>query len=440
MPTPDEDLDYWLATQALPKEAAGGGESQGSWQKAAQLLGAQPRREDPMPSRPNGMSWATALAAIASKDPGGVIAADAANRRAELQDWYKRNGPDAQFSRQMALSGVVRADDSAARDAANTDWTHGHTEGRDAVSDQLARDQMAAVDKRFGLEQAGLDRRAQLQYGAQSARDARIEAYQKARDARADAAAQRADEKAAQQEQKLNAQLGREFNKDTDSWRQIAQQVDDLNGILGKYKPGTLPGIGLMEGSDTLQKWRSIKGSYFSDPKNPADAADMRYAEDARAVVAAKNRMAELLQRKESGAAGPISEQDRYAIAAGAKANATEDEFKTGLNTLSKLAGMEIKTFASGREEPARAALEAGGLGKWLPGGAPAAPAAPQPPAAGDTLPTTSGQVPKLPADAGGGGGAPQSYQLRSPSGKTGSKVLTPAEVEKFKAAGWEVL
>jgi hypothetical protein len=391
--TEDEDLDYYLASQALPKEQPAAAQQPGAWQRAAQLLGAQQRPEDPMPTRKGGMSWAAALAAIAGKDPGGVIAADAANRRAELNDWYKRNGPDAQFDRQRALAGTLLQEDAAARAAGNDQWSREHTEARDAATDQhwtaehqRLAEQAAAIDKRFGIEQAGLNSRAQLQYGAQSARDARIEAYQRTRDARADAAAQRADEKAAQQEQKLNAQLGREFNKDTDSWRQIAQQVDDLNGILGKYKPGTLPGIGLMEGSDTLNKWRSIKGSYFSDPSNPADAADMRYAEDARAVIAAKNRMAELLQRKESGAAGPLSEQDRYAIAAGAKANATEDEFKTGLNTLSKLAGMEIKTYASGREEPARAALEAGGLGKWLPGGAPTpapdAPAPPPPPAA----------------------------------------------------------
>jgi len=90
--TEDEDLDYYLASQALPKEQPAAAQQPGAWQRAAQLLGAQQRPEDPMPTRKGGMSWAAALAAIAGKDPGGVIAADAANRRAELQDWFKRQG------------------------------------------------------------------------------------------------------------------------------------------------------------------------------------------------------------------------------------------------------------------------------------------------------------------------------------------------------------
>lgn len=167
-PNEDEDLDYWLATQALPKEEPA---PEGSWQRAAKLLAAQQtqRAPDPMPTRPNGMSWSSALAAILSRDPGGVVAADAANRRAELEAWQKRQyaREGEGFERQMQLAQLLDRGDATA-------WTQKHTADRDAVSDQRwtaeeqrAREQFGATNQlqRDRMAQEALQARQQLGLG-----------------------------------------------------------------------------------------------------------------------------------------------------------------------------------------------------------------------------------------------------------------------------------
>lgn len=189
----EDDLNKWLASQRAPSfdapqsEAPQGG---GAWSRAAQLLASGGYGSDPAPK--NDISWKTVLGMVLSKDPGAVMLADQEGRRRQIDDWAARHSPEAVFDRQRALAGTLMQEDAGKRataaqqfeqdratandieQAANTDWAHEHTEGRDAATDQhwsaeeqRARDQMAQADRHFDVSQSGMDARQLRQLQAQ---------------------------------------------------------------------------------------------------------------------------------------------------------------------------------------------------------------------------------------------------------------------------------
>ena len=169
------------------------------------MLGAQQRNQapDPAPKQGAGQTWATILGMLASRDPGSVLAQDAAQRSAAVDAWQRRQAArdDSAFGRQAQAAGLLMRQDDATRAAeaqtfqqdrataadierANeVDYRH----GRDQVTDQHWTAEQKRAAEQFDATQTGLDRRAQLMYGDRAAHEARIEAYQKSRDARADA-------------------------------------------------------------------------------------------------------------------------------------------------------------------------------------------------------------------------------------------------------------
>jgi hypothetical protein len=216
-----DDLDRYLASQQAPNldltpSAAGAQAEQqpGTWARAAQMLGGQGRNSapDPAPKQSGLDSWSTILGMLASKDPGSVLAQDAAGRRQAVDAWQRRQSSrdDAAFGRQAQAAGLLMHEDAAKRAqaseqfnqdratandisaAANTDWQRQHTEGRDQVSDQhwsagndlaqtgqdatienmqasraLQERGLTQADAHFGQSQSGMDRRQQAQIAAQ---------------------------------------------------------------------------------------------------------------------------------------------------------------------------------------------------------------------------------------------------------------------------------
>jgi len=149
-------------------------------------------------------------------------------------------------------------------------------------------------------------------------------------------------------------------------------------------------------------------------------------------------------------AVGGKEEQDRIAGLAGDATgwNTTEQSARTAIKALADIANSRIQQYGVGREDIAREALRSHGLDDLFPMPGPAAAATPQArPAAVDPLagarelPVTRNVAP-MPADAlSGDEGGHKKYRLKAPkSGKTGTLDLTEDELQKYIAAGWQVL
>jgi hypothetical protein len=385
MPTPDEDLDYWLATQALPKEEPGGGESQGSWQKAAQLLGAQPRREDPMPTRPNGMSWATALAAIAGKDPGGVIAADAANRRADLQDWYKRQGTGGELeirrgnldarNRELALqeraleARMGRANGTAGPWAEAQRVLTGQPppdpdEVRAARADAAQVGSFEAPPRSAALEQPSPDEVERVDdFTAPEALPKQGKAPRAAAGPAAPIGGGGEMTPGAARAAALDQRVLNDYRKQNAKLFDLAQAAQGIDQVWERNKGRKdllgnedMPGVGKLDSSTLLHPG----GAGLSD--------------DDLTVRRNLDSLAEYLQNKITGAAAPAEQAKRIQALAGAQSGATEQQARVALDIIRENLRSQLRASGVGREEAARKVLaEMGGLDEWVYGKKPTA-------------------------------------------------------------------
>lgn len=155
-----------------------------------------------------------------------------------------------------------------------------------------------------------------------------------------------------------------QFTKESEYVRGIASQLDRIERVMQKYPEGELAtaGVGFgqqfgfgfgQEGNDTARGLLNDFG--ISDQ---SDALEMS---NARAILA------EMAQRKESGAAGPESEKLRYLIRTGAQPNATETQFRIAIQAARDLTQMQLASFSVGKEDAADEVLNAGQLGGWIP-------------------------------------------------------------------------
>lgn len=381
----EDDLNKWLSSQQAPQlEAAPAPQQEGAWSRAAKLLGSSGYGDSEPAPKTGDISWKTVLGMVLSKDPGAALMADADAKSRAVDAWAKRHSPEAMFDRQQQLAGMVMQEDAAKRaqaaqdfqqeramandieQAANTDWQHSHTEGRDKAQDQhwsaeeqRARDQMAQADAHFSQSQAGMDRRnaednQRALEAARIAASVRTEQQQALAETRAAAAAARQD-----------AQLQREYNdfrnKNTKLFdlAQAARNIDDVWARAGKDKPGA--------GTVDSRGWMHPFGIGQSD--------------DDMAVRANFKALQEYLQNKVTGASAPKDQAARIAAIAGAQDGATEQQAAASLNVIRENLRQQLKAAGTGREAAARKVLDDMGLGEWVYGKNPATPT-PQPAAA----------------------------------------------------------
>lgn len=157
-----------------------------------------------------------------------------------------------------------------------------------------------------------------------------------------------------------NAALADQFTKESNYDRGMAAQIDRLDRVVGKYPEGkrALPGIGMGSGlgGDANDSLRGLLTDFgISDQ---TDALEIR---------SAQKTLAELAQRKESGAAGPEAERARYLARVGSQPNATEAQFRVGLKAARDLVHMNLGSFQTGKEGAARSVMQNAGLEGWLP-------------------------------------------------------------------------
>lgn len=171
------------------------------------------------------------------------------------------------------------------------------------------------------------------------------------------------------------AALSDQFTKESNYDRGMAAQIDRLDRVVSKYPEGqrALPGVGFGAGiggeaNDSLRGLLTDFG--ISDQ---SDALEMRNAQ---------KTLAELAQRKESGAAGPEAERARYLARVGSQPNASEAQFRVGLKAARDLVHMNLGAFSAGKADAARGVMQGAGLDGWLPDDQPQPGAVPPPTAA----------------------------------------------------------
>jgi hypothetical protein len=421
--TEDEDLDYWLQTQALPKEEA---PQPGAWQRAEQLLKSQQRPADPMPLRNGkGMDWATALAAIAGKDPGGVIAADAANRRADLRAWHERNGPDAQFARQRALAGTLIQEDAAKRAVSEDDVRRGNLDARNRELDLAERQLGARLGRENGTSTPWAEAQ-RLVTGApppspDDVRAARAGDFESPTGPTADPKPKRGAAPAAAASGDLLLIPGTEVVDDAVARRTMGDTVTRR----GLEKDLAV----LFDAERSLRRMKEIRESAGIEPGKSADKSE--YNRLRSAVVAAESKLSS------QGVVSPTEFKLHVKDIPGLEYS---DDI---IGNTGKLAGELVgkdydptRDALSGTHKAIVDAINAGLSVRGLrmagePKPPPAAAAAgEQPPPAGDTLPTTTGKAPPLPADATQGADVKTPRNVIKPNG---SRVVYPLSDDEYR-------
>lgn len=189
----------------------------------------------------------------------------------------------------------------------------------------------AAIQKTSGMFDQGMQmqRQQDLQQQRQFMQDtsaARLEGVQQQRDQSNDFARQR-------QATALASSLEKSGVPQAD---QILSQIE---GIMGKYKPGDLPGYGRVQG-------------LLPNAMLPEDAQQLRQAVAALANVQLKQR---------SGAAVTDQEMNRFKQELGTSAAVPEDRLRQGIASMRKLVESQKRNYAAGASPDALAAYEEGG-------------------------------------------------------------------------------
>jgi hypothetical protein len=422
---PDEDLtlarpSLEQMSQAAAKQSAPTADNTDFMQQAMKVLGdrraqqqsQRPQRSMPAASeRPDvaGDDWKMLLAmglnllGNKGKDLGQIAMSATQQRNQRIDEWRAQNSPEAQLKREMQLAQLRNADGEQGRaeaaeaaqlatqlradfnaregvrqfDAQQTTRAAEHADdvhfkGLDVTDrrTKIAQDQ-AQFDAKFGqdasqfqlkLAEDARQSRAQLGLGYSNlklhrdeiaAANGRNDADNAALIERARIAAEARKAAQAQRGAAQDPRLMREFNKDTEYEQSLAQLLDSAGQLAPEGKD--IPGVGVLDGS-FLGRGRDSVGAALGD----------KTSQKAQRMAGIKARLADLSQRMESGAAGPVSEELRYQIQVGAQPRATEAEFRTALKLAREHVGGRLKSAAAGREGQARGVLRARGLEGWV--------------------------------------------------------------------------
>jgi hypothetical protein len=226
-------------------------------------------------------------------------------------------------------------------------------------NDATANEKWTGADKEITpYQQAQLDEQKAYHKILSDARQTTADATAAQREATAFGKKQEFD----RQTEKDNNKLTREFAKDTDTTRSMAQQMNELDPILEKYKEGDIPGTGKADRyiPNALQDYLGSS------------------SEDATRIDQLKTGVQAEYRHAKTGAAASVPEDLRLMIVNGTRPDSTEQEFRLGMEALKKALPLQIKAYGANREAQARAVLREQGLEKFVYGDSPMAP----PPAA----------------------------------------------------------
>lgn len=276
-------------------------------------------------------------------------AADKSNR---YQDYLFANLAQKQRG---ASPGQITANQQAQLDARKVTSDRLEQERQDRLAKQSREDEDrdAARDDRSSARE---DRNNQFTLGMEDRKAARetAEAERAQRDAdRQQYQADRASDKKEVNDDKTT----REFAKDTETSRSMAQQMKELSPLLEKYKDGDIPGTGKVD------QWipNAVQDYVGGD------------SEDATRIDQLKTGLQAEYRHAKTGAAASVPEDLRLMIVNGTKPGSTEQEFRLGMEALKKALPLQIKAYGAGREDQARAVLREQGLEDYVYG--PSAPA-----------------------------------------------------------------
>lgn len=272
---------------------------------------------------------------------------------------------------------------------------------------------------------------------AREFREKEITAYQKAMleaganqraavgEARADAASAKADT--------VNATQARQYAQDTEQVRQIARNIQELDAISAKT-PGDMPGVGQLDAMKFNNDWPLVGAG-----------------DDGTAFRKLMMDSADLILRSRSGAAAPVAEKKELQKYQAGDFSDDESAIRVGIDMMRRHMTDELRSFAAGREEPAREVLRGAGISHLLP---PAPAQAPNPASQGwkpqgmdylpnKRLPVTSGPVPKVNEVADPSAGAEQSptagmVHMQRPDGRTG--YMRAERAQQKLREGWKVI
>jgi hypothetical protein len=400
---PEEELQLARPTleqvsQGAAKQAAPTADNTDFLQQAMKVLGdrrAQQQATMPKRSMPAGAprpdvdadDWKMLLAmglnllGNKGKDIGQIAMAATSLRNQRIDQWHAQNSPEAQLKRELQLAQLRNADqdlasaevqeaaqlatqlraDAAAKenvrqfDAQQTTRASEHADRRARMGqDQAQFDLKLAEDARQSRAQIGLGySNLKLHRDEIAAANSRNDADNAAAIERARIGAAARAAAAAGRQGTTDARLSREFNKDTEYEQSLAQLLDDA----GKLTPakGDIPGVGVLDGS-AIGRTRDAVGATLG----------RKHSLQAERMAGVKARLADLSQRMESGAAGPVSEELRYQIQVGAQPRATESQFRTAIKLAREHVSGRLKGAAAGREGNAMHVLKARGLQSWV--------------------------------------------------------------------------
>jgi hypothetical protein len=455
-----DDLDRWLRDQQAPNlgptpQPVAAPEQAGTWARAAQMLGGQAHNSAPDPApKPSALdSWGTILGMLASRDPGSVLAQDAAGRRAAVDAWQRRQAgrDDASFGRQAQAAHLLMQEDAAKRAVSEDDVRRGNLDARRAElslaerqldarlgktgpwaeaqrlvtgapqpSPDDVRGARAAADA-VGHFEAPPASAALDQPGPDEVRDARAGGFEAPAGPAADPKLKRGGAAPAAASGDLLLIPGTEVVDDAVARRTMGDTVTRR----GLEKDLAV----LFDAERSLRRMKEIRESAGIEPGKSADKSE--YNRLRSAVVAAESKLSS------QGVVSPTEFKLHVKDIPGLEYS---DDI---IGNTGKLAGELVgkdydptRDALSGTHKAIVDAINAGLSVRGLrmagePKPPPAAAAAgEQPPPAGDTLPTTTGKAPPLPADATQGADVKTPRNVIKPNG---SRVVYPLSDDEYR-------
>lgn len=184
-----------------------------------------------------------------------------------------------------------------------------------------------------------------------------------------------------------------------------AKHLMTLEGVVGKYKPGDIPGIGLVAGREPTASLatRDTMSDFINQP-------DQR-VKDALKIRQLQSEMSNAVERAESGAAIGLKEDQKYLIREGAQPGASEEQFRQGVEAYKRTLQGRLTGYRVGKEDVADKVLASQGITpEWLGTNKPAQAASlgngpPPAPDGGENdlakgPPLSAGEAPPLPVTA----------------------------------------
>lgn len=335
-----------------------------------------PYFSDTPPEESQTGQWGSILAMLASDKPGAVMAQNAENRRAEIEQWRRMNSPQARLEmelKQRQLQDIGDNNELQKAQLASIDSRAANSlESENARAAATLAEQSRHNTVGEGLDQGQLAERIRADKAGTGVQYAQLHQGDEhfGRQLDATKALHDADNLADLEQARLRATTGRnggltanaemtvrhQLQEELKGTLDVVPSIDTITRLLAKYKDSPdKPGLGFLDSNSddsTVLGWAARNlGKKIGGKKGP------EWDADTREMITAKRGLDAFSMHELSGSAHSAQEELKNALRVGV-GGMTEQGAMTAIAAARKAAQMDVQGKAAGRERYVKEALK----------------------------------------------------------------------------------